>query len=113
MISPTDVRILKNMLEKVERIIRTYQTYGREEIERQYEYSDSIQYEFEKLYFDSTRLSGELRVFYPELHIDDLRGMRNRIAHDYESVSLNILFDTIENDLPKLEKVLRDFLENN
>ena len=34
---------------------------------------DAIQYEFKKLCEDSIRLSTELRVNYPELHINNLR----------------------------------------
>ena len=31
-----------------------------------------------------------------------MRGMRNRIVHDYEGIQLNIIWDVLENFLPKL-----------
>jgi len=42
----------------------------------------------------------------------DIVGMRNRLIHGYDNVDLDILWDTVEVDLPslttKLEKVLAD-----
>ena len=113
MISQTDLRILSMMIDKTERLMEVYKNHSRDEIESDYTLSDTIQYEFEKIYEDTTRLSMELRVNHPELHIDDLRGIRNRVAHEYESVSLAILLDTIEKDIPILNQDLKSFIESN
>ena len=113
MISQTDLRILSMMIDKTERLMEVYKKHSRDEIESDYTLSDTIQYEFEKIYEDTTRLSMELRITHPELHIDDLRGIRNRVAHEYESVSLAILLDTIEKDIPILNQDLKSFIESN
>ena len=110
MIKQTDIRIINSMIEKCDRLIDICEKYSEEEIKTNYIISDSIQYEFEKLYEDSTRLSLELRIDNPNLHIDDLRGIRNRVAHNYESVSLRILTDTIRNNIPQLRQTLLDFI---
>ena len=94
------------MVEKTKRIMEVSQNHSREEIEKDYTLSDTIQFEFEKLYEDSTRLSVEFRLDHPWLHVDDLRSIRNRVAHNYESVSLNILIDTAIKDIPKLNELL-------
>ena len=112
MISATDLRLLNSMIEKCDRLIEICKNHTDEEIEENYLYSDTIQFEFEKLYEDSTRLSGEFRINFPELHIDELRAIRNRVAHNYESVSLKTLIDTARNDIPKLRTALVDFLNN-
>lgn len=91
MISELDLRMLNAMLEKCDKLIEIGSRFTDEEIEKDFIYSDSVQYEFEKLYEDSARLSEEIKNNHPELHIDDLRRIRNRVAHAYESVSLNIL----------------------
>ena len=108
MIEQTDLRIISLMIEKTKHISEIYLNNGREKIQSDYVLSDALQFEFEKLYEDSTRLSVEFRINHPWLHIDDLRGIRNRVAHNYESVSLTILLDTAENNIP----VLRESLEN-
>lgn len=112
MISQTDKRLLLLMIEKCDRLIEICDKHTLEEIESNYVYSDAIQFEFEKLYEDSTRISGDLRINYQDLHIDNLRAIRNRVAHDYESVSLKILIDTIKEDIPEIKKIMSEFLES-
>lgn len=109
----TDDRILSLMIEKTERLMAILQGHSRKEIESNFILSDAVQFEFEKLYEDSTKLSHELRISYQELHLDDLRSIRNRVAHDYEKVSLKILLDTIENDIPLLKETLGKILSSN
>ena len=110
MTSSTDIRLLKLMVEKCERLIDICNTYNNETIQSNYIYSDTIQYEFEKLYEDMTRLSMELRIMHPEMHFEDLRSIRNRVAHNYESVSLQILLDTIRINIPELKEDLLKLL---
>ncbi len=110
MIEQTDYRIISMMIEKANRIIEIYSKNGRDRIQNEYILSDALQFEFEKMYEDSTRLSVEFRLNHPWLHIDKLRGIRNRVAHNYESVSLSILLDTAENDIPILKQLLEKAL---
>ena len=112
MIQETDLRVISLMIEKMNRLIEVVSNHSREEIEANYVYSDTIQFEFEKLYEDMTRLSPEFRIEHPNLHIDDLRGIRNRVAHDYASVSLKILIDTIEKNIPTLKEMLENVINN-
>ena len=112
MISQTDQRLLNLMIEKCNRLIDICNTYNDQTIQSNYIYSDAIQYEFEKLYEDMTRLSMELRITHPEMHLDDLRSIRNRVAHNYESVSLQILLDTIRKDIPNLKEDLVKLLKD-
>ena len=44
---------------------------------------------------------------HPEIMWRQMRGMRNRIVHDYEGVRLEIVWDTINNDFPELLKRIR------
>ena len=102
----TSQRIICLMIEKIERAIEIVNTYSSEEIESNYILSDSLMYEFEKLYEDCTRLSAEVIINYPEIPINELRSIRNRVAHNYESVIISILVDTAKNDLPKFKEIL-------
>ena len=111
MIENTDVRIITLMIEKINRLIEIYNNYSTDEIKTNYIYSDTILYEFEKLYEDSTKLSPSFLILHPDLPIKQLRSIRNRIAHDYESVSIQILIDTIEKDLPALKSQLEGFID--
>ena len=47
-------------------------------------------------------LDGEVLTDNPNIPWKDIRGMRNRIVHDYENVDLTVLWQTLRNDIPKL-----------
>lgn len=39
-----------------------------------------------------------------------LYGMRNRIVHEYSGVNMNIIWDTIREDLPELKSEIKKYL---
>jgi uncharacterized protein with HEPN domain len=43
----------------------------------------------------------------PELPWADIRGMRNRVAHEYFGVDVKVLWETVREDLPPLLILLR------
>ena len=43
---------------------------------------------------------------YPELPWFKIRGLRNRIVHDYEGVNLNLIWQIIDNDIKILKEQL-------
>lgn len=47
----------------------------------------------------------------PHIQWKGMRGLRNRIVHDYENVDLKILWDTIIVDLPILRRQISELLE--
>lgn len=47
---------------------------------------------------------------YSSIPWSSIKGMRNRIVHDYENVDLSILWATIKESLPKLKDELKDII---
>ena len=43
---------------------------------------------------------------HPEIMWRQMRGMRNKIVHDYDGIRLGIVWETIKNDFPELLKKL-------
>ena len=50
----------------------------------------------------SAKVSSETQARYSSIPWQQVIGMRNRLIHGYDSVDLDILWDTIEVDLPPL-----------
>jgi len=48
----------------------------------------------------------------PAIPWKGIRGMRNRIAHDYKNIDSTVLWDTVETSLPKLKSQLLELLKN-
>lgn len=52
------------------------------------------------------RLDDEFIESYIAIPWYQIRGLRNRIVHDYEGVNLYLVWEIIENDLPELKEEL-------
>ena len=48
---------------------------------------------------------------YPDIEWNDIAGMRNRIAHGYDSIDLEMVYDIAVEDIPKLLKGCQNILE--
>jgi uncharacterized protein with HEPN domain len=58
----------------------------------------------------ATRVSPEAQQRYPAIPWQQARGMRNRLIHGYDKVDLDVLWDTVQDDLPALIAQLRQAL---
>ncbi len=48
------------------------------------------------------RLSPTFRERHPEIPWARIRGMRNRMIHGYDDIDMDIVWDTVERDIPHL-----------
>lgn len=55
-------------------------------------------------------LSDETIKKYPKIPWNSIKGMRNKIVHDYANVDLSVLWGTITESLPALKNDLKDIL---
>ncbi len=56
------------------------------------------------------RIPQAVRDQYPEVSWTEMAGMRDKLIHDYTSVSLEVVWKTASEDLPVLEPVIRRML---
>ncbi|NOH04476.1 MAG: DUF86 domain-containing protein [Chloroflexi bacterium] len=58
----------------------------------------------------SGRVSAKMQEKHPQLPWQAMKGTRNRIIHEYDSIELDIIWDIVEQDLPflvaELEKIV-------
>ncbi|MGD9307352.1 MAG: DUF86 domain-containing protein, partial [Desulfobacterales bacterium] len=59
------------------------------------------------------KISPENQAKYPSIPWSQIIGMRNRLIHGYDAVDLDVLFDTLEVDLPSLINELNKILNQN
>jgi uncharacterized protein with HEPN domain len=59
----------------------------------------------------AARVSPEGQNQNPSIPWRQAKGMRNRLIHGYDTIDLDILWDTIQEDLPPLIEQLRQALE--
>ncbi len=63
----------------------------------------------------ATKLADEYPEFvtrYPEVQWKSMRGMRNRMAHGYFDINLDIVWDTIQRSIPNLAQQIQQIRQN-
>ena len=50
----------------------------------------------------ASKISQSTRSKFPSLPWQEIIGMRNRIVHDYTKIAYDIVWETVQNDLPPL-----------
>ena len=56
-------------------------------------------------------ISEEYRLSQPDVPWGKMSGIRNKIVHEYFNVNLSIVWDTVQEDLPTLKRILVEILE--
>jgi len=57
------------------------------------------------------KVSAKGRDEYPKIQWDDMIGMRNRLIHAYFDINLNIVWQTVKQELPKLVDELAEIVK--
>ena len=71
---------------------------------------DAVLRNFEVIGEAATHIPDGIREKFPEFPLMELRAIRNIIVHEYFGVSLPIIWDSINKDLPGLKKLIKMFL---
>lgn len=56
------------------------------------------------------KIPNEVRMQYPHVPWEEITGMRNRLIHEYFGVDLDIVWQTIQEDLTLLETAIKTML---
>ena len=55
---------------------------------------------------------GELLPQYPEIYWKGVMGMRDKISHHYFEIDTDVVFKTIQEDVPRLENVVAKIIDD-
>ncbi|GBF80551.1 HepT-like ribonuclease domain-containing protein [Aphanothece sacrum] len=58
------------------------------------------------------KLPDNIRQQYPQIPWKDIAKMRDKVTHQYFSVKLDVLWDTVKQDLPLLQSLISSVLDN-
>jgi uncharacterized protein with HEPN domain len=67
---------------------------------------DSMLFRMIQISENAKCLTDDYKLSRPNVPWNAIYGLRNRIVHDYGNVDLNIVFDTLKNDIPQLLEML-------
>lgn len=105
-----DLASMQDMLRSIETVLDEASVYSKESLGNDPDRRDATLYRFIVLGEAANRVSEETRALHPEIPWKFAWRMRNVLAHAYDSVSWDIVWQTIQTDLPPLERTLREAL---
>jgi uncharacterized protein with HEPN domain len=74
---------------------------------------EAVNRKFEIVGEAARRLSPESQDQFPEIPWRLLTGMRNILIHDYDDVDLDVVWDTVQKDLPTLIARIENYVAKN
>ena len=97
-----DDAYLLDILNAARRIVQYTTGVTEEEFERNELLQDATMRQLEIIGEAARKVSQENRSAHPEIPWSDMIGMRNRLIHEYSRINLKRVWDTIQNDIPRL-----------
>lgn len=106
-----DLYYVHKIQEDLAFIMRHMKDVDAEELARNELLQDSMMFRLIQISENSKKLSDDFKlVEHPAIPWTAIYGLRNRIVHDYGSVDLGIIFDTLKNSIPELYDIINDEL---
>jgi uncharacterized protein with HEPN domain len=102
MLDPKDTVRLRHMLDHAREAVSLAQSKTRSDLDQDRLLQLALVRLIEIVGEAASRVTRETQSQYPQILWPQVIGMRNRLVHGYDSVDYNILWQTIERDLPSL-----------
>lgn len=105
-----DLPYLKHILDAIMDIENSIKNLSKNEFEQSKDTKDATIRRIEIIGEAVKNISKELKEKYPEIEWVKIAGARDVMIHAYFSVDLNIVWNIIKIDLPKLKKDIKKIL---
>ena len=87
-------------------ILQFAQGFDRKQLDLDLRTQSAILYQIAIMGEATKRLSREFREHHPEVPWEDIAGMRDIVAHQYDRIDLDIVWQVIQRNIPELLSVL-------
>lgn len=98
---------LEDILEAIERIIQYAQDMDFEQFSGDQKTIDAVIRNLIVIGEGSKHIPEEIQNEAPDVPWEEMRGIRNVVIHEYFGVSLSILWETVQKDVPALLEPLK------
>ena len=102
-----DKYYLNKIIGDLEFMIEHTKDKSADEIEENPLLMDSIMFRLVQIAENGEKLTSDFKENHKEIQWKAIKGMRNRIVHDYGFIDLTIVYDTVANSVPELYKQLK------
>jgi len=101
-----DELYLRHILEAAQKVLRFTEGLNKDDFLKNELVQSAVIRQLEIIGEASSKISESFQKSHPELPWMDIIGMRHKLIHNYAGVRLGIVWETLERDLPELEKTI-------
>lgn len=105
-----DLIYLGDILDSIGRIESYTTRVKKSEFMDNFMMQDAVMRQIEIIGEASNCVSDKFQEEHPALPWFQMRGIRNKIVHDYRGINLQVIWETVTNNLPSLKKQVQDIL---
>lgn len=106
----TDQYYIQKIVTDIEFIIAHTEGLTIEQLEDNEVLVDSVMFRLIQVSENSDKLTESFKEQHKEFPWRAMKGLRNRIVHEYGNVDMSVVYDTIQNDIPELLQNLKEFI---
>lgn len=101
-----DKASLLDIIQAGQLVLQFTQELSREQLEADLRTQSAVLYQISIMGEATKRLSREFREQHSDIPWDDMAGMRDIIAHQYDRIDLDIVWQVIQRNIPELLEML-------
>ena len=105
-----DLTYLGDILDAIQRIESYTTQVSKQGFIENFMMQDAVMLQIEIIGEATNSISEAFQEKHDEIPWAQMRALRNRIVHDYRGINLNVIWDTVQNDLPALKRQAQDIL---
>ena len=105
-----DAYYIKKILKDIEFLINNTKGITLEELEANEVLCDSVLFRLIQISENSTKLTAGFKANHNDIPWQAIKGMRNRIVHEYGDVEFDIVYQTITEDLPQIQEKFNELV---
>lgn len=105
-----EIRSLQKMIEYIEKSVKYVEGYTYEEFIKDNKTVDATVFNISQIGELVKNVSNETKNKYTNIEWNMIKGLRNRIIHDYEGINLKSIWYILKNDILELKAELKKIL---
>ena len=107
-----DLIYLHHILECVEKVEKATKKKTKKSFENSGILKDGVLYNLQIMSESTQKISKSLKLDAPEIPWSNISGFRNKLVHDYMGIDLDVIWNVVKKELPKLKKRVIKIIKN-